>query len=189
MMPLEVTWDKDLNAWTKPYFMGPMNAKVVRRSNAVMGYPYGQDFRYQETGLTRGGLGGYLSALTSTLIGRLFLIAMATPRTRALLEQHVLPKSGEGPDEETRRAGSYAMVLVGETAEGAVLKARVTGEGDPGVRSTTLMLTQAALCLAQDADRLPVGGGFWTPASAMGPLLRERIIAHAGMTFTLLEDF
>jgi hypothetical protein len=68
MMPLEVTWDADLQAWTKPYFMGPMNAKVVRRSNAIMGYPYGRDFRYEETALTRGGIGGWWAAMRGTLI-------------------------------------------------------------------------------------------------------------------------
>ena len=73
MMPIEVTWDADLQAWTKPYFIGPMNSKVVRRSNAIMGYPYGRDFRYQETGLTRGGIGGWLAAMGSAIGGRLFL--------------------------------------------------------------------------------------------------------------------
>jgi saccharopine dehydrogenase (NAD+, L-glutamate forming) len=47
------------------------------------------------------------------------------------------------------------------------------------------MLTEAALCLAEDADRMSVCGGFWTPAAAMGKLLRDRITAHAGLTFVL----
>ena len=71
--------------------------------------------------------------------------------------------------------------------DGTILKARITGQGDPGVRSTTLMLTEAALCLAEDADRMQVGVGFWTPAAAMGKLLRDRITAHAGLTFQLVE--
>jgi short subunit dehydrogenase-like uncharacterized protein len=37
------------------------------------------------------------------------------------------------------------------------------------------MLGQSALCLALDADRLPVQGGSWTPASAMGMALVERL--------------
>jgi len=186
MMPVQVTWDADLAAWTKPYFMGPMNSKVVRRSNAIMGHPYGRDFRYEETGLTRGGFGGWVAAMRDTLFGRAFLIAMAIPKTRALLQRRVLPKSGEGPSKELRETGSYELVLVGETGAGEILKARITGQGDPGVRSTTLMLTEAALCLAEDGENLPVGGGFWTPASAMGARLRERIVAHAGLRFALL---
>jgi short subunit dehydrogenase-like uncharacterized protein len=186
MMPIEVTWDADLEAWTKPYFMGPMNSKVVRRTNAIMDYPYGRDFRYQETGLTRGGIGGWWSATRDTLLGRLFLTAMATPATRGFLERKVLPKSGEGPSKEVRESGSYEIVMVGELPDGTILKARITGQGDPGVRSTTLMLTEAALCLAEDGDSMAVGGGFWTPAAAMGPLLRNRIETHAGLRFELL---
>jgi short subunit dehydrogenase-like uncharacterized protein len=187
MMPLEVTWDADLKAWTKPYVMGPMNSKVVRRSNAIMGYPYGRDFSYQETALTRGGIGGWWAAMRHTLFGRLFLIAMAIPTTRGLLQRHVLPKSGEGPSREERESGSYEIVQVGEMPDGSILKARITGQGDPGVRSTTLMLTEAALCLAEDAGRIGVGGGFWTPAAAMGRLLRDRITTHAGLTFELID--
>ncbi len=187
MMPVEVTWDADLQAWTKPYFMGPMNSKVVRRSNAIMDYPYGRDFRYQETALTRGGIGGWWAAMRYAIFGRLFLIAMAIPATRGLLQRHVLPKSGEGPSKEVRETGSYELVQVGEMPDGTILKARITGQGDPGVRSTTLMLTEAALCLAEDADKIPVGGGFWTPAAAMGKLLRDRITAHAGLTFELID--
>ena len=125
MMPIEVTWDANLKAWTMPYFMGPMNAKVVRRSNAIMGYPYGRDFRYQETALTRGGIGGWMAAMRGAMFGRLFLSAMANPATRGLLQRHVLPKSGEGPSKEVRDSGFYELVLVGETEER--LAGRTTG--------------------------------------------------------------
>ncbi len=187
MMPIEVKWDADLEAWTKPYFMGPMNSKVVRRTNAIMGYPYGQDFRYEETGLTRAGIGGWWAAMSATLFGRLFLTAMAVPTTRRILQRRVLPKSGEGPGKEVRETGSYEIVMVGKTPDCATLKACITGQGDPGVRSTTLMLTEAALCLAEDGDKIAVGGGFWTPAAAFGALLRHRITTHADMSFELIE--
>ena len=188
MMPVQVTWDADLQAWTKPFFMGPMNSKVVRRSNAIMGYPYGRDFSYQETALTHGGVGGWLAAMRYALFGRAFLIAMAIPVTRDLLRRHVLPKPGEGPSKDVRESGSYELVQVGEMPDGTILKARITGQGDPGVRSTTLMLTEAALCLAEDEGKIAVGGGFWTPASAMGKLLLDRITEHAGLTFELVTD-
>ncbi len=188
MMPIEVTWDANLKAWTKPYFMGPMNSKVVRRTNAIMGYPYGRDFSYEETALTQGGLGGWWAAMRYALFGRMFLTAMAIPKTRAFLQRRVLPKSGEGPGKEVRETGSYELVQVGELPDGTILKARINAEGDPGVRSTTLMLTEAALCLAVDEDKIDVGGGFWTPAAAMGALLRDRITEHAGVRFEIMTD-
>lgn len=186
MMPISVTYDEDLKAWTKPYFMAPMNAKVVRRSNALLGYPYGRDFRYAETAMTTGGLGGWWAAMRYALFGRGFLIAMAIPVTRRLLKRHVLPKPGEGPPAEVREKGYYELIQVGELPDGTILKARVTGQGDPAVESTSRMLVEAALCLAEDAERIKVGGGFWTPASAFGPLLRDRITEHAGLKFEIL---
>ena len=45
------------------------------------------------------------------------------------------------------------------------------------------MLAESAVCLAH--DELPVEGGFWTPASAMGDALLERLPANAGVTFEL----
>jgi short subunit dehydrogenase-like uncharacterized protein len=47
------------------------------------------------------------------------------------------------------------------------------------------MLSECALSLAQ--DDLPVAGGFWTPASAMGDALLNRLPANAGVSFTLAE--
>lgn len=32
-----------------------------------------------------------------------------------------------------------------------------------------------------------IGGGFWTPAAAMGNLLRDRITAHAGLSFEIVD--
>jgi short subunit dehydrogenase-like uncharacterized protein len=186
MMPVSVTYDKDLKAWTKPYFMAPMNSKVVRRTNALLGYAYGRDFRYSESAMTTGGLGGWWAAMRYALFGRAFLIAMAIPATRRLLKRHVLPKSGEGPSAETREKGFYELVQVGEMPDGTILKARITAQGDPAIESTSRMLVEAALCLAEDADRIGVGGGFWTPASALGTLLRDRISEHAGLKFELL---
>ena len=47
------------------------------------------------------------------------------------------------------------------------------------------MLAQAALAFL-DVDHDQVGGGFWTPATAFGDLLVERLVLHAGLTFDVL---
>jgi len=67
---------------------------------------------------------------------------------------------------------------------GDILRARVSGDRDPGYGSTSKMLSETALCLA--IDKLETGGGFWTPASAMGQVLMDRLTANAGLTFELL---
>ena len=61
--------------------------------------------------------------------------------------------------------------------------ARVEAQGDPGYAATSVMLSQSALCLALDQDRLPGLAGVLTPASAMGAALITRLSA-AGLTLT-----
>lgn len=169
----------------KPFFMGPMNTKIVRRSNALLGYPYGVDFRYEEAQLVADGPLGWLKAKSEALAFAGMIGATAIPPTRSLMQKYVLPKPGEGPDAETRKSGEWGAVLVGKLPDGSTMYARLLGEGDPGTESTSRMIVEAALCLAEDADRIPVGGGSWTPSSALGQLLLDRVVAHAGLTFEL----
>ena len=103
------------------------------------------------------------------------------------MTKYVLPKPGEGPDAETRENGEWGVVLIGKTAAGRIIKARLHGDGDPGTESTSRMIVESAMCLAEDADKIQVGGGSWTPASAMGDLLLNRLTEHAGLTFELDE--
>ena len=52
--------------------------------------------------------------------------------------------------------------------------------------STSKILGECGVCLA--LDELPVEGGFWTPASAMGDALLKRLPARAGLTFTVEKE-
>ena len=185
MRSTDVAYDEDLGAWTKPFFMGPMNSKIVRRTNALLDYPYGEDFSYQEARLVADGRAGMFKAKSEAIGYVTFLSAVGFGPTRWLLERYVLPESGEGPSREVRESGTWEIVLVGDLKDGATLRARVAGEGDPSAESTSRMLIESALCLACDGDEIPVGGGSWTPASAMGDLLLTRLTSHAGMTFDL----
>jgi short subunit dehydrogenase-like uncharacterized protein len=45
------------------------------------------------------------------------------------------------------------------------------------------MLAESAVCLAR--NKLDVAGGFWTPASAMGTQLLDRLRKNAGLSFEL----
>ena len=56
---------------------------------------------------------------------------------------------------------------------------------DPGYGSTAKMLGESAVCLALDEPL--TGGGFWTPASAMGGQLQQRLASNAGLDFEFVE--
>jgi short subunit dehydrogenase-like uncharacterized protein len=185
MMSIAVKYDEDLQGWTKPFFMGPMNSKIVRRSNALLGYPYGQDFCYEEASLVGSGPMGWVRAKAGALRFLGFIFTVAMPPTRWLLKKFVLPKSGEGPDREKRESGLWVIVLAGHLDDGSIIQVHIEGTGDPGVESTSRMLVESALCLTEDSDKITVGGGIWTPASAMGDLLLPRLTSHAGLSFEL----
>jgi short subunit dehydrogenase-like uncharacterized protein len=173
------------NMWTAPFIMAGINTKVVRRSHALGGYQYGRDFRYSEAMLTGKGFGGWLKANTIMLgLGALVFFA-SFQFTRSLLERFVLPKPGDGPDEHARETGYFDLRQFGYMPGGTILKTRITGDRDPGYGSTSKMLSECAVCLAQ--DELASGGGVLTPAFAFGETLLRRLEKNAGLTFELLD--
>ncbi len=175
--------DEDAGAWLAPFVMAGINTKVVHRSHALQGHPWGRDFLYDEAMMMGGSLSGALRAGTFSLgMGAFLGLAVMGP-TRRLLERHVLPKPGEGPSPEEQEAGFFDLRLFGRTASGESLVTQVTGDRDPGYGSTAKMLGEAAACLAQDGDRIRQEGGFWTPSTAMDGALLERLTAHAGLGF------
>lgn len=174
-------YDEDFQRWTSPFIMAAVNTRVVRRSNALLGLRWGQDFRYTEAVLTDSRLKATGNAVAS-IAG---MVAMAIGPTRKLA-QRFLPKPGEGPTQEQRESGFYELFLLGINAANRAHDTwvKVTGDMDPGYGSTAKMLAESAVCLARDA--LPAGGGFWTPAAAMQDKLLHRLTANAGLTFEQL---
>ena len=178
-------YNADLETWTAPFVMAACNTRVVRRSNALQDFMYGEDFLYDETIPTGSGVGGWAKAsAVSAGLGAL-LVGAAFKPTRYALERFILPKPGEGPDANARANGFFNLVHIGTLADGSTIKVRVTGDRDPGYGSTSKMLAESAVCLAK--DELSIGGGFWTPATAMGEPLHQRLVDNAGLTFDVVD--
>ncbi len=181
----KVLYNDDADCWTAPFVMAAVNTKVVRRSHALAGYPYGRDFRYSEAVATGKGAGGWIkgTGMTAGLAG-LVLGGSFSP-TRSLLEKFVLPKPGEGPDAELRESGFFNLMQIGELPDGTLLRTRITGDQDPGYGSTSKMLSECAVCLAK--DELDSSGGVLTPAAAMAEPLLDRLQENAGLAFELRD--
>ena len=90
----------------------------------------------------------------------------------------------EGPSREERESGFYDLLYIAEMPDGRTVRAAVKGDMDPGYGSTSKILAEAAHHLAR-TPLTTTPGGCWTPASAMGAALIERLAAEAGLTFTL----
>lgn len=171
--------------WAAPFVMAPINTKNVHRSNLLMNYAYGRDFTYDEMMLTGEGAAGEKRARGAVKQAKTQTALLGFAPTRALLRTFVLPKPGQGPSKRERETGSYDVLFVGSDHEGRMLRASVKGDKDPGYGSTSKMISESALCLARDVDRGVTPGGIWTPASAMGSKLIERLQARAGLVFSL----
>ena len=161
--------DELLGQWVAPFIMAPINSKNIHRSNALMGHPYGEDFRYDEMMLTGPGEQGKAVAE---------MVAASNP-----LSGDNTPAPGEGPSRESREAGNYDVLFVGTTADGQEIRAAVTGDKDPGYGSTSKMISESAVCLISSCQDLP--GGIYTSAPAMGHRLISRLVEYAGLTFTM----
>ncbi|MFC4926558.1 saccharopine dehydrogenase family protein [Delftia deserti] len=164
--------DEVLGLWVAPFVMAAINTRNVHRSNFLLGHAYGADFVYDEMMVTGAGEKG--EALAN---------AVAADKSLGADDG---PKPGEGPSREERESGFYDVLFIGADAAGNSLRVGVKGDRDPGYGSTSKMITEAAVCLLQDAPDTP--GGIWTTAPAMGNALIARLKANAGLSFTVEEQ-
>jgi short subunit dehydrogenase-like uncharacterized protein len=180
-----VSYDERLGRYTAPFIMAGVNAPIVRRSNALLDYRYGRDFRYHESMSFGDGVKGLaVASLFTAGLGAGFA-ALQVPGLRRMIAAR-LPKPGEGPTPEERAAGHFVVRYVAEadTTDGGpplTLRGRSGDRRDPGYGSTSVMLAASALCLARDVAE-GGDGGILTPASAMAAPLLARLRA-AGMTW------
>ncbi|HEV2568919.1 saccharopine dehydrogenase family protein [Sphingomonas sp.] len=161
-------YDSAVNAWVAPFIMAPINTKNVHRTNALLGHPYGRDFRYDEM-MVAPGLGEMGKAAAEA-------IAKFNP-----LMGEGGPKPGEGPSKEERESGFYDILFVAEYPDGRTARLSVKGDRDPGYGSTSKMIAESALCLVEDVQG---EGGIWTPGAIMGDPLVKRLESRAGLSFT-----
>ena len=157
------------DVWVAPFVMAAINTRNVHRSNFLLQQAWGADFVYDEMLITGKGDKGQA-------------IANAVAADKSLASDDG-PKPGEGPSRAEREAGFYDVLFLATGKNGETLRVGVQGDRDPGYGSTSKMIAESAMCLLQDASATP--GGIWTPASAMGQRLIDRLQAHAGLTFAV----
>ncbi|MFT5685296.1 MAG: short subunit dehydrogenase-like uncharacterized protein [Myxococcota bacterium] len=167
---------KALGGWGAPFFMAPVNSRVVRRSAALSaswGEPYGEGFDYME-------------ALGPVPLGQARMIAVgmglvsATAGFTALhgLASRFGPAPGEGPSEEQMASGALTGRFIAEATDGQRFLGSFKAQGDSGNRVTTMLLSESAMAMALQRDALPGGagrGGVLTPATALGDVLIARL--------------
>ena len=183
--PQSFEYDADLGTWVAPFFMGPINTRVVRRSCALFeqwGKPYGSDFAYQEYLKFDPPLAWFQAAGVTAAMTLLTGVLQQPPLRRLL--QPILPQPGSGPSEKTMNEGWFRCELLGLAEGERKVQGLICDRGDPGNRATVKFLCESALSLAANADELPGGsqrGGILTPATGLGDVLAKRL-REAGMS-------
>jgi short subunit dehydrogenase-like uncharacterized protein len=181
--------DRLTGEWTAPSPMAPVNERIVRRSNALLEYPYGREFRCSEVVPTGRSLVG--AATSSVVAGGLglFSAAMSVGPVRSTLRQFVFPDPGEGPSERQIENGHFTVRVLGRgtgTDGPFTVEAEFGADRDPGYGGTARMLGESAMCLLRDEVDSPLSGGVLTPASGIGLPLAERLRA-VGFTASVEE--
>jgi short subunit dehydrogenase-like uncharacterized protein len=172
--PTDVKFVDHLGLWAGPFGMAQINSRVVRRSDSMLGY--GDEFSYSE----------YMEAPNEKFAQRLVKAANGPPATKRqeMVDAGRLPAPGQGPAPEQRKSGLFRTTLLGEAEDGTTVVCSVSG-GEAGYEETAKMVSEAALALALEYEACPasaIGGGFLTPATAMGDVLIARL-ENAGIKF------
>ncbi len=184
---------EELDAWGVPFFMSPINTRVVRRSQSLFGSdtlaPSGADWiqiAYEEGLLLRGPLAPWIGRV----IGKIQTSFSNFVPNNSLFSviRSFLPKPGEGPSERQMENGFMRVTTVARGNQGPAQITRVSSKGDPGNRITVSILTESALCLVLEREQLPERFGVLTPAYAFEGVLLERL-RNQGFKFEVLPLF
>jgi short subunit dehydrogenase-like uncharacterized protein len=165
--------------WTTGFLMGPVNTRVVRRSNALQDWAYGSRFRYAECQSVGSSVVAPVASAIATGVGSAVtgLGSRYFDKVPEKLVERILPKPGTGPSERTREGGGYTVETYTTTSTGARYRTTMSQKGDPGYKATSVLLGESGLALALDRDRLTDLRGVLTPAGAMGDALLARFPA------------
>jgi short subunit dehydrogenase-like uncharacterized protein len=183
-------------SWGVPFFMSPINTRVVRRTQSLMAI-HAEDpllrkqyaeFYYEE-GMA---LSWPLAIVVGPLLGLMFRGAPALSKRKKILAAiwKYLPAPGTGPSEESIQNGFFEIKQIAQGRKGTRLVTSISAQGDPGNQVTVQCLVQSALCLALENRRklLRPRFGVLTPAFAFGEVLKDGL-SEVGFSFrALLAD-
>ncbi|OYR40543.1 oxidoreductase [Halorubrum sp. Ib24] len=181
--------DSIRSIWTAPSPMAAVNERVIRRSNALLEYPWGREFRCTEVIPTSSGIGGAAAAGGIALGLGVGTAAMKSRLLRRGLRRFVFPEPGTGPSEAEIKSGHFLIRVIGRgtTTDGPfTVMSEIGAELDPGYGATARMLGEAGICLLRGETVSPLDGGILTPASGIGDPLGDRL-RDVGFTVTAGE--
>jgi len=178
------------NTVTGPFVMSTVNGNVVKRSHALRKHSYGNNSNknggdqeppplvYREAKI----FPDYKSAFVNFFGEIIFFTSMLNPITRLLIEgAGLIPEPGtilKGVTIESMKHEFFlSIAAVGIGSKGTKVESIMYFRRDPGYLDTARMLIESALCFVgkENGDLPKNGGGFYTPSTAFGNVLLDRL--------------
>jgi short subunit dehydrogenase-like uncharacterized protein len=125
-----LSYSKEFGAWTGPFVMAMVMCNCVRRSNALNNYS--TKLVYKEASVYPSFMAGYCNVMGLIVLGT---ILMCPPLSK-FMQNHVLPKPGEGPSEAEMDKGFLRVTGFGTGSQGSKVRASLYFPTDPGYRDT-----------------------------------------------------
>ncbi|MGY8782284.1 MAG: saccharopine dehydrogenase family protein [Fidelibacterota bacterium] len=179
-----IKWSKKINRWVCPFIMSGINTRIVRRSNAINNFFYGEGFKYSEVYSFKKGIKGLLSAFIMFLGLIILKISISFSPFLWVLRKFYFPQPGDGPSKKDRENGFFKLVLVGYINDSKNKSLIITGDRDPGYGATAKMITESALSILLEPESIPQNYGVLTPATGIGMILVDRL-KNKGIKFNL----
>lgn len=153
--------------WVAPFFMEPINSKVVYRSLFLLN-DSPNHLKYRESiRLPGGAISAWIMA-RSLKTGQFFLKSKLIRQLAAL----VLPAPGTGPSEKMMENGFFKIDVLVRGLDKKILKKKMISQGDPGNKSTVKILMACAKSLIEKNHFKK--GGLLTPVAAF----REKLLPY-----------
>lgn len=175
-----VEFNAEEGNWCAQFFMAPVMANCIRRSNALLGYSGtgagAEPLSYYEGEVHQSMLRALLEYVKTYTIGALVLTHPLGEMCRWL---GFLPHQGQGPSSDLMEAGYLNVKVCADGVRGTKATCEVQFPSDPGYRETARMLVEAGMALLEEGDTgtSVKGGGVLTPAAALGDQLSIRLCA------------
>ena len=173
-------FDQETDQWAMYFPMSGANMAMVHRSNMLLGYDYGQGFKYSEMIAVKSGA----KARVRTFVMTAVVGMMAFGPFRGLVRR-LMPKQGEGPTPEKIANGSFELKFFAKGPGGQELQTVIASDIDAGYGATPKLAVETAFCLIQDRSRETTPGGIYSPASAMKDAIINRLHQKNILTFNL----
>jgi len=120
----KVIYSDDLQTWTTPFVMASINTRIVRRTNALLDFIYGENFSYNETMVTGSGSKGYVTAKIASAVNKSITFLGISKFGRKILGG-ILPAQGEGPEIDPDNPGFYKILFLGKTDAGELIQSQL----------------------------------------------------------------